>query len=97
MISCNNGFIQVKGTRIELITELACLMHLMIKDDIITKEMLLDLANSADMSEEQMHEEAMKAKEQLANALIGSMAELFGKGYTKEDILQVIKNVKEKK
>lgn len=97
MVSCDKGFVQIKGTRIELITDLACLMHSMVNDEVVDRDMLLELVDDACKSEEEIHEEAIKANKQLMNTMVQQIAELLSKGYDKDDILNIIKGVKEKK
>ena len=97
MVSCDRGYVQIKGTRIDLITDLACIIHSMVNDGVIEKDMLFDLIEDACMSEEELRVEAKKAEENIANMLVGQMVKLFGEGYTKDDVLRIIRSVKEKK
>ena len=67
MIKVNGGSVEVKGTRIELMTECTCLIHSLLEKDVIDKSKLIDMMALASMSCEDLKTKILNEIDDMEN------------------------------
>lgn len=91
MIKCENGNVQIKGTRMELLYELSCIFRSLIEDGVTDNETILGVLAFSEMTPDEIHElnglvkkamiDAIDDMDNIGDALnmLGALHEMLGK------------------
>lgn len=60
MIKCDKGLVAIKGTRLDLMSELTTIMNYMMEKEIIDENMLMDCVSLACLSKEEIRKSTLE-------------------------------------
>ena len=67
MIKCDNGFVAIKGTKLDLMSELTTIINYMMEKGVINNDTLNDCVSLACLSKNKIKELALEAIDEMDN------------------------------
>ena len=77
MLKSNNGYVEIYGTKIQLLTELVCIMRAFVKDGIASQEELDELVKYAQKDIEDIKKEVEQLEKDIRQRVENWLDALF--------------------